>query len=283
MNSVILSGERLGLGARVSSLGNNGFSARILGMKESLSKLVAEALSELFGIGEVSFVIEHPKDMSHGDYATNSALVVAKQLDKNPKEIAEQLVAYLNEHKGATIDTVSIAGPGFINFTLTRDVFVKGLQDAEGKEWGSTDVYADKKILVEHSSPNLFKPFHIGHLMNNTIGESITRLAKSSGAQVSTMSFPSDISLGVAKAISVSLRARLRGVYNVAGPQPLPLSVVVTEAGRTRIPLPEPSPLQRVPPRSSDARCRSRWSPPSVAPTRHSPSGTNAHTCSRTD
>jgi arginyl-tRNA synthetase len=58
-----------------------------------------------------------------------------------------------------------------------------------------------RKILVEHSSPNLFKPFHIGHLMNNTIGEAITRLAKVSGAQVSTMSFPSDISLGVAKAI----------------------------------------------------------------------------------
>lgn len=174
-------------------------------MKEILSKLVTEALSELFGIGEVSFTVEHPKDMSHGDYATNAALVVAKQLDKNPVEIAEQLVTYLNEHKGDTIGAISIAGPGFINFTLVRDVFVKGLQDAQSKKWGSTDVYADKKILVEHSSPNLFKPFHIGHLMNNTIGESITRLAKSSGAQVSTMSFPSDISLGVAKAIYILL------------------------------------------------------------------------------
>ncbi|MBP6904689.1 MAG: arginine--tRNA ligase [Candidatus Pacebacteria bacterium] len=178
-------------------------------MKNYLEKLVTEALSELFGIGEVSFVIEHPKDMSHGDYATNAALVVAKHLANppagGPKEIAEQLVAYLNEHKGDTIDTISIAGPGFINFTLARDVFVKGLEDTQSKEWGSTDVYADKKILVEHSSPNLFKPFHIGHLMNNTIGESITRLAKSSGAQVSTMSFPSDISLGVAKAIFILL------------------------------------------------------------------------------
>lgn len=173
-------------------------------MKDQLQTLVETGLKSLFGIAP-TVVIEHPKDMSHGDFATTVALAVAKELDKNPKEIAEALIAYLNEHKGDNIESITIAGPGFINFTLSRSIFVGGLAEAQKKEWGSTQVYAGQKILIEHSSPNLFKPFHIGHLMNNTIGEGITRLAKSSGAEVATMSFPSDISLGVAKAIFILL------------------------------------------------------------------------------
>lgn len=175
-------------------------------MNDYLQKFVAKALSELFGVSDVSFVIEHPRDMSHGDYATNAALAASKQLGKNPTEIAEQLVAYLNQHKEDFIQSITIAGPGFINFTLARTHFVDAIREAANVEtYGHTNVYTGKKILVEHSSPNLFKPFHIGHLMNNTIGESITRLARYSGAQVNTVSFPSDISLGVAKAIFILL------------------------------------------------------------------------------
>ncbi len=175
-------------------------------MNDYLQKVVAKALSELFGVSDVAFVIEHPKDMSHGDYATNAALAASKQLGKNPTEIAEQLVAYLNEHKESFVQSITIAGPGFINFTLAHTHFVDAIREAANVEtYGHTNVYTGKKILVEHSSPNLFKPFHIGHLMNNTIGESITRLAQYSGAQVNTVSFPSDISLGVAKAIFILL------------------------------------------------------------------------------
>src|SRR5690606_38613660 len=64
-------------------------------------------------------------------------------------------------------------------------------------------------ILVEHSSPNLFKPFHIGHVMNNTIGESLVQLARASGAEVSAISFPSDISLGIAKALFILLEKNI--------------------------------------------------------------------------
>ncbi len=174
-------------------------------MKDYLQKLVAKALDALFGVS-VDFVIEHPKDMSHGDYATNAALIVAKEIGKSPQDVAQELVGYLISHKSDTIASVSVAGPGFINFTLSREQFVSAVKEACSTQgYGHTDIYAGKKILVEHSSPNLFKPFHIGHLMNNTIGEAITRLAKASGAEVTTMSFPSDISLGVAKAIYILL------------------------------------------------------------------------------
>jgi arginyl-tRNA synthetase len=174
-------------------------------MKDYLQKLVAKALDALFEVS-ADFTIEHPKDMSHGDYATNVALIVAKEISKSPQDVAQELISYLASHKGETVASVSVAGPGFINFTLSREQFVSAVKEACGTQgYGHTDIYAGKKILVEHSSPNLFKPFHIGHLMNNTIGEAITRLAKASGAEVATMSFPSDISLGVAKAIYILL------------------------------------------------------------------------------
>jgi arginyl-tRNA synthetase len=63
--------------------------------------------------------------------------------------------------------------------------------------------FTERKVLIEHSAINLFKPFNIGHLMNNVIGESLVRMMKASGAKLKTMSFPSDISLGIAKAIYI--------------------------------------------------------------------------------
>ncbi len=174
-------------------------------MNDYLAKYVSKAVHALFGITG-DYVIEHPKDMSHGDYATSAALAVAKHVGKSPIEVATALVEELEKNKEAFIERIEIAGPGFINFTLARAHFVSAISEAANVSmYGHTNVYAGKNILVEHSSPNLFKPFHIGHLMNNTIGESITRLARMSGAQVSTVSFPSDISLGVAKAIFILL------------------------------------------------------------------------------
>ena len=172
---------------------------------EFFQKQIQEAVQELFGI-TTEVQVDRTKDLSHGDYATSVALVLAKQLNKSAFEIATQLAAYLDKTKESFVATVAVAGPGFINFTISRAHQVDAIREAANVEtYGHTNVYTGKKILVEHSSPNLFKPFHIGHLMNNTIGESITRLAQYSGAQVSTMSFPSDISLGVAKAIFILL------------------------------------------------------------------------------
>lgn len=173
-------------------------------MYNKLEQGIKKALQEL-GMPEVDFSLDHPKELTHGDYMTNVALIAGKQSGSNPVEIAGTLVEKLLEQNIEGVEKIEVAGPGFINFTLKREVFVNGLVDAQDKEWGNTEVYKGKKILVEHSSPNLFKPFHIGHLMNNTIGEALYRLAKSSGASATPISFPSDISLGVAKAIFVIL------------------------------------------------------------------------------
>lgn len=176
-------------------------------MEDTIRTLLADALKESYGLEGVAIVVEEPKDLSHGDYASSVALAVAKTLGKKPKEIADTLEALLNKKKGVDIAVVTVAGPGFINFTLSPEYFAATLQTIleQKNTWGASDIYKGKKILVEHSSPNLFKPFHIGHVMNNAIGESLTRLARASGAEVIVMSFPSDISLGVAKAVFILL------------------------------------------------------------------------------
>ena len=186
---------------------------------ETIQQAIEKALAQI-GAEGVSFSLEHPTDLSHGDYATNAALASAKALGKNPREVADLIVVELKAsadlfgadepgtHGSAGIVSgISVAGPGFINFTLSHSAIaaMHNAIESEGDSFGSSGVYVGKKILVEHSSPNLFKPFHIGHMMNNAIGESLVRLMKFSGADVVTTSFPSDISLGVAKAIFIIL------------------------------------------------------------------------------
>lgn len=176
--------------------------------------LVEQALHNL-GITGVTFTVEHPADSTHGDYATNVAMVCAKQLGKSPRETAEMIAGELQK---LSIDVqVSIAGPGFINITLDKSAFseLHNRITTELDNFGNSDIHTGKTILVEHSSPNLFKPFHIGHLMNNTIGESLTRIMRASGANVFTMTFPSDISLGIAKAIFILLEKYPEGnIFN---------------------------------------------------------------------
>ncbi|MCC6520546.1 arginine--tRNA ligase [Candidatus Nomurabacteria bacterium] len=175
-------------------------------IQKKIQTYIADTCRAL-GIETSVILLEQPSDMSHGDYSTNIAMVHAKIRGVNPKALAEQIVEEMNKNLPAYITQVQVAGPGFTNFTLSSEYF-KELIDRIGEEkemFGKSTIHTGKKILVEHSSPNLFKPFHIGHMMNNAIGESLAQLMRFSGADVETMSFPSDISLGVAKAIFILL------------------------------------------------------------------------------
>lgn len=176
-------------------------------MQEAIYNEIIEVLKTLGLPTGLPFVVEHPGDMAHGDYATNVAMVYAKEAAKNPRELAGVITEALVNREASHIAAYEIAGPGFINIRLAPHYFAEEAAriQKDGDEYGKVSVHAGKKILVEHSSPNLFKPFHIGHMMNNAIGESMVRLMRYSGAEVVTMTFPSDISLGVAKAIAVAL------------------------------------------------------------------------------
>lgn len=160
---------------------------------------ITEALGEL-GIGATDFMVEHPNEISHGDYSSNIAMVCG---EKSPKELAGKIVSKLIVKKIPEIERVEIAGLGFINFFLSKGFYDFALEEILKKEdkFGELNLYKNKKVLIEHSSPNLFKPFHIGHLVNNAIGESIKRIFEKSGGKVTTISYPSDVSLGIAKAV----------------------------------------------------------------------------------
>lgn len=171
-----------------------------------LKSVISQALQNL-DISGVSFVVEHPADLAHGDYATNVAMAASKALGKNPREVAEIIVSEINNQNVPEIESIEIAGPGFINFKLVPEFFMESMKEIITAEhsFGNLEINEGKNVLIEHSSPNLFKPFHIGHMMNNAIGESLVRLMRASGANVTTMSFPSDMSIGIAKAIFIIL------------------------------------------------------------------------------
>ena len=176
-------------------------------IRATIQNLIRDALLT-YGVEPEVLVLERPAELAHGDYATNVALAYSKVLKISPRELAEKLVAEISQNLPLEIKKLEIAGPGFINFFLSD----KEIQDENIKEKsiGATK-YFGKKILVEHSSPNLFKPFHIGHLMNNITGEFVTRATIIGGGTVTTMSFPSDVSLGIAKAVYILVEDKKEG------------------------------------------------------------------------
>ena len=171
-------------------------------MKEKLKKNITEAL-EKWGVSDVSFSVEATNDETHGEYATNVAMVSAKILKTNPKALASELVSELSENLPKEIEKVEVAGPGFINFFLKREYFSDTVSHIlkEGEHYGRSVALKGQKVMVEYTDPNPFKEFHIGHLMSNTIGESIARLYEVQGAEVKRACYQGDVGLHVAKAI----------------------------------------------------------------------------------
>lgn len=170
---------------------------------DTLRVYINEAISQNgFTLPLREYTLSEPESSAHGQYATNVALTLSKEAGVSPKECAEKLVNTLLEKNHKEISKIEVAGPGFINIFLTDEVVREEIKRIESLSHFETK-YSGKKVLVEHSSPNLFKPFHIGHLMNNIVGESIVRMMRATNAEVTTLSFPSDISLGIAKAIFI--------------------------------------------------------------------------------
>lgn len=173
----------------------------VLGMiVKKIETAFKEALHALgFDVAEVHF--EHPANIVYGDYATNIALVLGKKEGKDPKELAEQVVRVFE--KPDEIEKIEVAGPGFINIFLSRTFFRDSIHEivVQGKKWGSSSACKGIHVMVEYTQPNPFKPFHIGHLMSNTIGESISRLYEFAEAEVRRANYQGDVGLHVAKAL----------------------------------------------------------------------------------
>lgn len=173
-------------------------------IQRQLKELLQQILKEL-GIESDFVELSHPQVASQGDLSTNAAMVAAKKAGKNPRELAEQIVKLLRtkNQELKAVAKIEFAGPGFINFYLTPQYFVEELNKllTEGNATEQSGSLSGKKVMVEFTDPNPFKEFHIGHLYSNIVGESISRLIESQGAEVKRANYQGDIGLHVAKAV----------------------------------------------------------------------------------
>jgi arginyl-tRNA synthetase len=154
-------------------------------MKETIEQLVKTALKNL-GLPEVSFAIEHPDDVAHGDYAVNVAMVLAKQAKLNPRECATKIVSELERTLPSTISKVEIAGPGFINLYLSSRYFVDAVSEVlkGGKGYGKNMQFSKDVWAIEYASPNPNKSMHLGHMRNAITGIALCNILEANGARV---------------------------------------------------------------------------------------------------
>lgn len=182
-------------------------------MKSTIIESVANILIEL-GLAEagereaiVSKVkLERPADMANGDFATNVAMMFGPKAKKSPLALAIEIVEKLKVVQSAPqtalagIEKIEVAGPGFINFYLADSIYKKNVADVidAGDAYGSNKSEEGKKIAFEYTDPNPFKVFHIGHLMANTAGESLSRLGEVSGAEIKRFCYQGDVGRHIA-------------------------------------------------------------------------------------
>lgn len=156
-------------------------------MNDYLQKILTDAL-ESFELDKTEWPdiqIEKPRDPSHGDAATNLAMMLAKPLRNNPRKIAEKLVDKL-EYDSQKVAAVEIAGPGFINFRFANNYLFDALAGIleKGNNFGRSDENRGKRIQVEFVSANPTGPLTVGHGRNAVLGDTIARLLEWTGADV---------------------------------------------------------------------------------------------------
>ncbi len=158
-------------------------------MKEKLEQALKTIAAEL-GVPELVFTVEHPKELAHGDYATNFALAAVRHLANPPagglREIAELVTVKLTELKLADIEKIEVAGAGFINITLSKKFFVDSVNEIVSQKelFGKTVQFQNQVWAVEYASPNPNKAMHLGHLRNVLTGIALCNILEANGAKV---------------------------------------------------------------------------------------------------
>lgn len=125
--------------------------------------------------------VESPRDLSHGDVATNAAMVLAKPLSTNPRALAELIVPALQAD--SDVDSVNVAGPGFINLKVSVGYWQRLLADmiGQGIDFGRSTVGAGQKINVEYVSANPTGPMHVGHCRGAVVGDTLANVLAFAG------------------------------------------------------------------------------------------------------
>lgn len=139
-------------------------------MKQLINDLIRDALEQLEserklppGSASTQIHVERTRQKSHGDFATNISLTMAKNVERNPRELAQQIIKALPANDQIT--KVDIAGPGFINFFVHEASSFSVIGDIiqQGKDYGRIDLGRNQRITVEYVSANPTGPLHVGH------------------------------------------------------------------------------------------------------------------------
>ncbi len=187
-------------------------------MKERLRHHLTQALQACYREGTLhsgalpEFTLEVPAHAEHGDFAANLAMVLAREEKKAPRKIAETLIAALGAGDGLW-RRVEIAGPGFINFFLTKRCWYGVLDEVTrgGVDYGRSRSGAGQKVQVEYVSANPTGPLHIGHGRGAAVGDCISRLLEASGWDVTREFYYNDAGAQISN-LALSVQARCLGI-----------------------------------------------------------------------
>lgn len=162
---------------------------------------------------EIGVDVSASERQGFGHYSSNVAFKLSKMRGQSPLEVAKDLADKLKAVPDSGLEKVEAVAPGFINFWLKPEIFQKELAVIlkEKGDYGRNNNLKGQKIIVEYTDANPFKEFHIGHLMSNSIGESLARIMEWNGARVKRACYQGDVGMHVAKAVWGWLLAEKNG------------------------------------------------------------------------
>ena len=171
----------------------------------------------------VAVTLERPRDPAHGDFATNVALAGARAQKRNPREVAQAFAARAQDDAAvrALVESIDIAGPGFVNLRLVpaaRQSVVRRIL-AEPGAYGRSASRAGERIMVEFVSANPTGPLHVGHGRQAALGDAIASLLESQGASVTREFYYNDAGQQIQN-LAISVRARAKEILGESGDFP---------------------------------------------------------------
>ncbi|HEY5021930.1 MAG TPA: arginine--tRNA ligase, partial [Gemmatimonadaceae bacterium] len=158
---------------------------------------------------DVNPLMERPRESSHGDWATNLAMILAKPLRSKPRDIAEKLRESMSLER-AGVSRIDIAGPGFMNFWIDAGRIASGLREiiSAGERFGESDVGGGRVVNVEFVSANPTGPLHVGHGRQAALGDAIATLLDATGWKVTREFYYNDAGAQIDN-LAASVEARL--------------------------------------------------------------------------
>ena len=186
-------------------------------MKDTLIKLLEQAIATLKSNGQLPedisprLQVTHTKDKSHGDLATNLAMMLAKPMGKPPRDVAQLIIDALPD--ATSIEKVDIAGPGFINFFMAQDAQSEVIKQIiqQSERFGHNQSGNGEKVQVEFVSANPTGPLHVGHGRGAAVGDCLCRLLSANGWEVTAEFYYNDAGQQINN-LALSVQARCKGL-----------------------------------------------------------------------